>query len=168
MKKLLSILALFLFVSTAQAGLHLEPFVGLKAFGSENAALYGSAAYGARVGYSQLGFAFGGEVTLMKDDNSNQNLTALAVFGSYDIPVLPFRVLGRYVADAGLDNINSALDKGTGYGIGLGFTMLPFVEIFLDYNMLSTDASIAYGPLTAAGTLDYKEIMLSVSLPFDL
>jgi hypothetical protein len=84
-----------------------------------------------------------------------------AAFVAFKPIVIPLRVYGRYFIDAGLADSSSEDDSG--YGVGVGFTGLPFISINLDYNKYNNDVTVG----STTTSFDASEIMLTLSLTFD-
>lgn len=150
MKKLLGFfLMLFLFTNVANAMLYIEPFAGLATTPIDATNNEMKAAVGARAGFSTMGFVLGGEYTVINSNNRT------AAFAAFKAPVIPLRVFGRYIFDTGV----SGATTSTGYGVGVGFTGMPFISINLDYTKLDNKIKL----IDNSG----DEIMLSISVPFD-
>jgi hypothetical protein len=87
------------------------------------------------------------------------------------------RVWGTYYFDTEFEDqdgsdVGDTL-SGSGIGLGIGFTPLPLMSINLGYNQItfdeSKDASTGLtSSLSGSNELDFKEITLGVSIPFDL
>jgi hypothetical protein len=170
---LLSVLGLFLFVNTAQAGFLIEPYVGTGQFkstvdlASEDEETATLTTTGARLGYGFLGTVYAGidysmQTTEISEEDTS--MTNTAVFVGVDLPIL-LRGWAKYYIGSTIDvdNVDDVEFKD-GYAIGLGFTGLPFVSLNLElqninytYEVLGNDVDI-----TTAGTV------FSVSLPLDL
>lgn len=164
---------------SAQAGILLEPYLGYVSGKAEQgtSSNYTGMEYGARVGYSMLGFAGGLEyaaATLTDDGTPKSDLTIgdIGVFAAYKFPVL-FRVFAAYFPSSEVKVSNSTgsgtYKSGNAMKLGVGFSFLPFVNLNLEY-MSST-----YSDLQASGvtvplnpSLTNKSYGLSVSIPFDL
>ena len=148
MKLMISlIMTLFIFSSTANALIYVEPLAGLSRVSYDTGSLDSENNFvvGGRLGFSALLFTLGGEYTNV--DSTGRT----AIFAAFKAPVIPLRAFGRYFTDTGITGDSS------GYGLGVGFTGLPFLSINLDYNHYESDDSL----------LKLNEIMLSVSMPFD-
>lgn len=185
MKKLLLscalVSALGLPISQAQAGLLVEPVLGYT-WGQEidfdNGENYDDGgqgmAYGGRLGYQTGSWQFGADYLrsgVDMDDgdfDDDVDLTEWAAFVGYEFPVF-FRVYGGYIFSAEgetkLNGINTDLEDGTGFKLGVGFTGLPVVDINLEYRNGTFDKVKAAG--IDGGEADYNATMLSVSAPFD-
>lgn len=191
MKKFLWIYA-FAFSSIAQAGFLIEPYVGYSiGSGEDNMNTVteweqNAPFFGARLGYQAFGFMGGidfthgldsdlketsGGVTTKYDVDQN---TFGAFFG-YNFPAL-FRVWGAYYFSSTL-GLNSGPGfggeiKGSGYGLGFGYTGLPWVALNIEYRRLTFDeAESVIGQtikFNSQEEMDYNQIMFSLSLPFDL
>jgi hypothetical protein len=91
-------------------------------------------------------------------------------FVGYEFPIL-FRVYAGYVfSGTGTlsgDTEDYNLKGGTGPKVGLGFTLLPLLDLNIEYR------SITYKELDVSNSqaklnLDYNAIMVGFSLPFTL
>ena len=185
LSKLTILLALVFGYSTqAQAGLLIEPVVGYSVgkFNSEyefggatvqkdDDSLKGTS-YGGRLGYQNLGFQLGLDylASSLQIDGNDFGTSEFAGFVGFEFPIL-VRVYAGYVfsGTGTLEDDNgdeSKLKGGTGPKIGVGFTLLPFLDINLEYRRVTYDSFDA----GAGATLDadYSATMLSFSLPFVL
>ncbi len=171
---------------TAQAALLLEPLVGFSASskldfktGSDYSGGMGLS-YGGRVGYQNLGFQLGLDYlnsSIDMDDSdfkSNLKTTEWAGFVGFRFPIL-VKVYAGYIFSANGDSKkkvlgvtqNLDLSNGTGYKLGIGYTLFPFVDINLEYR------KGAYGEYKLGGVktkedTDFSSYLLSVSLPFTI
>jgi hypothetical protein len=196
-KILLTILALIslgIFSTQANAGFLIEPYLGYTISGegeqlSSNTDLdWNGVEFGGRLGLTYLGLMAGVHYgmssfeweetntvtnTVTKDDNKMTNIGA---FVGFEFPLL-IRVWGTYIFNSEVEDdlgadIGDTLD-GTGYGLGVGYTGLPFVSLNLEYRSLtydeSTDVSTAItSQLTGNSEVTASTILLSISLPFSL
>ena len=155
MKTILGLLlTMFIFSTSVNAMLYLEPMIGLEKYIMDNSssdATEMEVMIGGRAGFSMLGFVFGGEYT--KVDEWDR----IAAFAAFKAPILPLRVFARYFIDLG---DYSDYDTSNGFGLGVGFTGLPFLSINLDFNKYTIKNSV--------WDLSGSEFILSVSMPFDL
>lgn len=188
MKKLLVALC---FAFGANAGLLVEPYVGYQISGFETdytvsgtttelAYVTNGVNLGARLGYSYLLFMAGIDYsygTLSNDLDTGSitiediDATRFGIFAGVELPILA-RAWATYYVNA---NYEAGSDeyKGTGYGLGVGFTGLPFVSLNLEYRALTFDEIVGDTGTTKLPTSTYdeytaSEIFLSVSLPLDL
>ncbi|MBK27091.1 MAG: hypothetical protein CME70_24015 [Halobacteriovorax sp.] len=172
---------------------------------------YSGLAYGARLGYNYLGLMMGmeygvasGDVEQDTDPGSVVNsgvgksldgsFTNVGVYIGYEMPLL-LRFWATYYFKAKMEvdgeannfndlNPNSTFTNtfnGSGFGLGVGYTGLPFLSFNLEYKVItydeveSGDASVgtvnlpssATSAFGAAGEGKASEILLSVSLPFE-
>ena len=188
MKRLL-IASLFLFASSAQAGFLLEPYAGLSFGSGENSATikteydYNAPMLGARAGYQYLGLMFGLDYSMgMDQKTAGSTVTAdvsqstLGLFVGYNLPVM-LRAWAAYYLNTSLEveagtSVGDEFN-GKGYGLGVGFTGLPFVSLNLEYRMMTFDeykdkSAGSTATLSGASEIDFNQILLSVSLPLDL
>lgn len=169
-------LALVAFGPQAQAGLHLEPFLGYWTgkvdIGGTEEDLKGTD-LGARVGYSMpLGLAVGAEYSqsnLELDDFTptvKLEPTNLGAFVAYEFPIL-VRAYASYIFSSKGDYSvgSTSVDvEGSGVRIGVGFTGLPFVAINLEYVSLKHDECSP----NCSVDIESKLYGINVSLPLDL
>ncbi len=170
---LLSVLAAFLFVNTAQAGFLIEPYVGTGQFkstldyGSSDEESATISAMGARVGYGFLGTLYAGldygmQTTEITEDDAS--LTNMAAFFGVDLPIL-LRAWAKYYLSSSIDEEEfKDADFKSGYAIGVGFTGLPFVSLNLELQTIKYETEI----LGSKYDVDTAATIVSVSLPLDL
>lgn len=201
MNYLLMLIVSFLFITSAQAGFILEPFLGYKTgsidytvsnLGSANGEYkfsYTGVGYGARVGYG-VPFLMAGvsyekgsiedkfeSAPLTQTGGNEYDTTYTGAWLGIKLPM--FRLWGTYYFDFEWEDTNGAdvgdISSGSGMGLGLGYTGLPFVSLNLEYRMLTIDKDkdVSAGteteyPSQYVSELDLSEIVLSVSVPFEL
>lgn len=194
MKKIILLLAL-LTLGVSHAGILLEPSVGFIISGNvqddETGAAhdeydYNSPTFAARIGFQMLGFMGGLEYNIASPSWDDQVTTTtvdvdfkqsnMGVFVGYNFPIM-IRVWGAYYISSTAEVDSGASKgseyKGSGQALGVGFTALPFVSLNLEYRMIAYDE---FTNAVTAVTTKYnsqqgpnaKEIILSVSLPFEL
>lgn len=175
MKKILLVALCLTLTSQAFAGILIDPYVGI---GKTKSTLdYPSSddsdesmnVVGARLGYSFLLLSAGIDYAMESTTDNNDDtakFTNTSIFVGVDLPIL-IRAWAEYF-------INSTPDGDTfdtydtsfkdGYGIGVGFTMLPFVSINLEIENLNYDMEIG------GQDFDFKtaSTILSISLPLNL
>jgi len=175
MKQLLMLFIVGLLSQSAFAGLLIDPYVGTGTFAgtfdAANAAAEGvdiddsdenTTAVGSRLGYSFILLSAGIDYQLLTIDGDNN--TNISAFVGVDLPIL-FRFWGEYFISSELEEESgTSVDFVDGYGLGVGFTGLPFVSINLEAQFLNyeVEASGLEYDYTTAGYI------LSVSLPLDL
>ncbi len=167
MKILVFAMLLVLAIPVAQAGLHLEPYVGylsgkskVTILGTEVKDTYKTAMIGARVGLGMMGVSAGVDYSMspgtfeLKQDTpatsagpDKEKYKNLGIFVAFKFPVL-FRVWGTYFLNSEMkvDTVGagtgSSVDdklKGKGFAVGAGFTGLPIVAINLEYRRITFD-----------------------------
>jgi hypothetical protein len=180
------LLALILgFSSYSQAALLIEPVVGYNLgksnFKSEvpsdpslndssSDSLKG-ASYGGRLGYQNLGFQLGVDylASNLDIDGDEFKTTEWAGFIGFEFPIL-LRVYAGYIfSGTGKTEDDFKFEKGTGPKFGVGFTILPFLDLNVEYRKITYDTYEG----SEAGTdfkidTDYSAIMVGISLPFTL
>ena len=178
-------------IESAQAGVLIEPMIGYQ-FGSADEAVTGGSAehsysdafFGARLGYQQLGLMAGLDYRISSfvderdySGSKQKNDVKESKFGffvGYNLPILLRAWVGYYFSvsqeddDARGGNLGDERN-GSGPGIGLGFTGLPFISINLEYHSFALDEykNVSAGTTTNGSDYDVKEFLLSVSLPLD-
>jgi hypothetical protein len=172
----------------SHAGLLIEPVIGYS-FGNANIDVevpssptsnssdknsVKGTSYGGRLGYQNFGFQLGVDylASAMETDGDKFNTSEFGGFVGFEFPIL-VRVYAGYVFSGtgtlAADDGDLDFKNGTGPKVGIGFTLLPFLDINLEYR------SITYEELetTFSGTptnlnADYNAVMLGFSLPFVL
>lgn len=153
------------------AGLLVEPVLGynfLKRADFDNADTYksgGGEGYGGRVGFQGAGLQIGLDYLKSNVDASdsdfdqNVEMEESGVFAGFEFPAF-IRAYATYIFSATgetkVRNQNVILNDGTGGKLGLGFTLLPIIDINLDYRQVSFRHA------------DVELYMLSISAPFNL
>ncbi len=179
---LIASFALLTFRHSAQASLLLEPYLGYVTGGQIKSApldaKYTGTEYGARVGYSIMNFAVGGEYlakTLTDDSSPSSNTYTggdLGIFAAFKFPIL-VRAFATYVPSPELKSSNSlgssTFKSGNILKLGVGFTALPFININLEY-ISGTYSKINTNGIEAnlQNNLTTTAYALSVSAPFTL
>ena len=173
-------------LTNAHASFLIEPHLGYNISGGTASYLgskydYSGAQVGARLGMQSFGLMGGLDYTHAGFDLKQTNLTSQAsattpatqeeigVFLGYNAPLLLRAWLGYYFSTKmTFSNTITSYFKGTTTEIGVGFTPLPLISLNVVYRMVSFDK----GHTAAAGdyTIAYapKEIVLGVSVPFNL
>jgi hypothetical protein len=185
----LKLLFLLFFTSQTFATFMIDPYIGYKLGSGESGDTtkvdytFNSITYGARAGISYMMFSVGADysmasadfeyevLTLSGKDKSDQ--TNLGIFVGVDLPVM-FRLWGQYFIDTTIEDTDGSDRgdelKGTGYGLGVGFTGLPFISLNLEYRMLTYDELVSGGKTSALSSseeISLNEILLTASLPLD-
>jgi hypothetical protein len=140
----------------------------------------GGGSFGGRLGYQKLGFQVGLDYLHSsidpadKDFKGNLSIDEWAGFVGFEFPVL-FRVYAGYIFSAngtGKYNTGSSVDKltlsdGSGVKAGLGFTLLPFLDINFEYRH-GTFSKWKAGSISVDGDVDYNVYMIGLSLPIQI
>jgi len=169
MKKI-KVLAIAMFTvfsfSQANAGILFEPVLGYNLSGEAGATDIDSGmAFGARVGWQNLGLMFGLDYQSVSgelDDSTSTDYdsTEIGLFVGYDFPVM-IRVWAAYMLSGSFEpGAGSKYEGISGTKIGVGFTFLPLVSVNIEMKAFSYDEWNG-----ASADLDYEVTMLSVSLP---
>ncbi|MFL5786336.1 MAG: outer membrane beta-barrel protein [Bacteriovoracaceae bacterium] len=179
MKKIILAAIIALSAAVAHAGLLVEPQVGwtfnqhLDAGHNYNSG--NGVSYGGRLGWQKWGGQIGldylsSSIGMSSNDfKRNMDTKEWAAFLGYKFPVL-FKVYGAYIFDASANtNINNGsgkFDSGTGWKLGVGTTILPFLDINLEYR----EGQYGSGKVAGqnVGGRNFQATMLSISLPFNL
>lgn len=180
---------IFALASSAKASILIEPLVGYSMAAKvevENYKTYSGGSglsYGGRFGYQNLGFQLGVDYlksTLDMDHKHFKNdfeSSEFAGFIGYEFPIL-LKVYAGYIFSGqaeskGFVNPTTTLvqkadfNGGTGGKLGVGFTILPFLDINLEYRQLTYD-EFNLGGVKRIEEVNYSAYLLSVSLPFNI
>lgn len=172
---------LFLSAGAAQASLLIEPHLGFNVHGGGDVGAteydYNGAQLGLRLGYQNLGFMGGLDLTHSNFDlegetngvktTSEMSRNEWGVFVGYNLPIL-LRAWGAYYfSNTTKNDATSAEYSGNTKELGIGFTGLPFLSLNLMYRMVTYD-ELKVGSVKTDPDMDFKEIVLGVSLPFTL
>jgi hypothetical protein len=172
-----------LVVLPVKADVLLEPLVGYSLatkLDFEDADSYSGGrgpSYGGRLGYQKLGFQVGLDYLHSsidmddKDFKENVSMDEWAAFVGFEFPIL-FRVYGGYIFSAtgeseGAGNTQIDFKSGSGFKAGLGFTLLPFLDINFEYRRGTFDEWKAGNTKFDKG-VDYNAFMIGLSLPFTI
>ncbi len=183
MKRFLVLFFISIFsISYAQAELLVEPVIGYNIgskFDFENGKAYSGgtgAAFGGRLGYQKLGFQVGLDYLHSsidmddKDFDKNVSMNEWAGFVGFEFPIL-LRVYGGYIFSASgetkSNNVDVDLKSGSGFKAGLGFTLLPFLDINFEYRK-GTFGEWKAGNTKFDTNVDYNSYMIGLSLPFTI
>lgn len=183
--QLVLLILAFLIIKPASAGVLIEPVVGYNMgdFKTDSAGSstedFSGASYGGRLGYQNLGFQLGidylkSNLSVDDKDYSNLETSEWAGFVGFEFPVL-LRVYAGYIfsatgetkIDTGPTKEKVDLKDGTGMKLGVGFTVLPFLDINLEYRK-GKFGEYKMGGVKSDDDTDYDTYMVGVSLPFVL
>lgn len=175
----------FLIIKPASAGLLIEPVVGYNLGNFEvdspgvDKEKFAGPSIGGRLGYQNYGFQLGLDylgTSLSVDDNDYSDFKSneFAGFVGFEFPIL-LRVYAGYIFssntegkfDNGTSKETLELEGGTGTKLGVGFTLLPFLDINVEYRKVTYD-EYKYGGTKFNDKTSYDAIMLGLSLPFVL
>ncbi len=128
--------------------------------------------YGGRLGYQNFGFQLGLDylASSMKVSGDSFKTSEFGGFVGYEFPIL-FRVYAGYVFSGTGTLATSTQDynfkNGTGPKVGLGFTLLPLLDLNIEYRSIAyKEMDISNGLATLK--MDYNAVMVGLSLPFTL
>lgn len=188
MKKITQIgllLALILgFSVESQAALLIEPVVGysIGKFNSETDTAGDvekddhsarGTSYGGRLGYQNFGFQLGVDylASKMTQNDEDFNTSEFGGFVGFEFPIL-LRVYAGYVfsgtADTTVDDEEIELSGGKGPKVGIGFTVLPFLDLNLEYRSITYNTEDEDLGAGVEFDSDYQALMFGISLPFTL
>jgi hypothetical protein len=180
----LGILGIFS-VTNANASFLIEPHLGYNVSGGVAAWNtvkydYTSPQYGARLGVQFLGLMGGLDYThssftlnatnvLLQKSSADYTQNELGLFVGYNAPILVRAWVGYYFSNkmTSVANTNNYY-KGKTTELGVGFTPLPLISVNLMYRMLSFDTYHSAADSTLSPTYSPSEIVLGVSVPFNL
>ncbi len=163
--------------SSLLAGIHLEPYLGLQMGGVKDDATYESTVgvgtlIGGRVGFGMLG-AFAALDIATSSHEMTTKITGLnlevkkdvdmlekAIAVGYKVPVIPLKgmlkvIFGHTTKGDGMSKMDAS-----GLALAVGFTMIPFVDLNVEYKMLKSDI--------AGDDSKMNLLLLSASAPFNL
>ena len=159
---------------SAQAGIHLEPYLGYAVSGEYNSGgttkpdYTGGPLLGARVGYGMMGLFVAGDYqmgTLTRDSTPEADFdeSHLGISVGYEFPIL-LRIYGTYFLAAEAETTGSTL-KGTGTKVGIGYTGLPFLALNFEMHQYSYDE---VNGINLSSDLETQYYAISLSLPLGL
>ncbi len=169
----LALLLVFGMGTQAQA-FFIEPFVNYGTGDNPDASNteYTATEFGARVGGSTLGFLYGLEYTRFsgdyeagstKDDIGGSDI---GITVGYDFPIM-IRAYATYFLKSEAtreSTVDIDFEGSGGTRIGVGFTMLPFININLEMITRSYDENTA-GGLTTEDDTDLEGYNIGISIP---
>jgi len=158
----------------AHAGLLIDPYFGFGQYRStadfvnDQSETAGLTAFGSKVGYSLILLSAGIDYQILETEDvfeEKTNITNVSAFVGVDLPIL-FRFWAEFFFNSDVDSNRSGADYNfkDGYGLGVGFTGLPFVSLNLELENLNYDLEVG------GNEVDYSVVqtVLSVSLPINL
>lgn len=169
--KILVTLVVTMVASAAQAGFMIDPYIGIGQtktsvdVASADDETSTSTVLGSRLGYSFILVSAGIDYQIMKaEDAAEDDVTVnnISAFVGVDLPIL-FRFWAEYFISSNYDSDDLDVSFKDGYGIGIGFTGLPFVSLNLEIEALNYDVDFGGNDFdyTVASTI------LSASIPFN-
>ncbi|EPZ50325.1 outer membrane protein beta-barrel domain protein [Bacteriovorax sp. BAL6_X] len=167
MKKILIAMMIMIAGFQAQAGIYVEPYLAYNILGETDGDDTTGTNIGGRLGYSLpmlvsfgLDYNMGSYTIDSALGDVDADTTNLGAFVAVDLPIL-LRGYASYYFSSDIDTGSVSYD-GSGIAVGVGFTMLPFVSLNLEYRAMSYDGS------GAVSDFDAKEILVGISVPLDL
>ena len=180
-----------LFISfNISAGLVVEPYAGF-IFGKFESTIsnedykYNTTGitFGSRVGYSVLYFVAGMDLSFGSMDatvssgpigttSEEYDTSSFGLYAGVNFPIL-MRGWVTYYLNSSYENRAKEELNGSGFGIGLGFTPLPLLSLnietkFIKVNEIDSNSGTIKLPNSNRAEDSINEILLSVSLPFEL
>lgn len=166
-----------LMTNQANAGFMVEPYLGYVVSGSDKGTPkteFSGLEYGAKAGYSLVGVSFGADYNMSATTAEQTGATDtdfkgtnLGAFVGFEFPVL-VKVWGSYYINSELKidsgTTSGSKYKGSGMGAGIGFKILPFVSLNLDYKKFTYD-ELAGVKLTTDVEVDWVVVGVSIPLP---
>ncbi len=191
MKLGLIMLLTALFGLNAQAGVLVEPYLGISSMGngkSKSGSTRTEYDYklaptaGLRAGYSMWGFKLGLDASYEKTTLESHTLSGtkiipladqdidksqVGVFLGYNLPV-PMSVWFTYyfMGSATYEN-DSKLTSGSGFAFGTSYTGFSLIALNFEYRNVKYDEFETAAGATSAADANLGEILLSVSVPFN-
>lgn len=160
------------FSTASQAGLLIEPVIGYNfssktSTSDKNYNAGDGMGYGGRLGFAgtdglQLGLDYMINEINMSSGDFDKDITQedIGAFVGYKFQRL-FKIYGTYIFSATgetkINNDDENLENGTGFKFGVGCTIIPFLDVNLDYRKVGFNKDIAV-----------DSMMLSLSLPINL
>lgn len=166
-KNIILLVILFMASTQVRAGILLEPYMGfgsvktIEDYGSDDTDTTTGVSLGGRAGYEFLLFAGGIDIQNQTAGDYSANNTS--VFAQFSLPIL-LKAWAEYFVSSDFDNGTSReFDFDSGYGVGVGFTGLPFVSLNLEVQNLT------YKTEFNGSDERYESIayLVSVSLPLN-
>lgn len=187
--KSLAVAVFFSFITlSSQAAVLIEPILGYNLDGvlrveddvtgqTKTGGGGSGAAYGGRLGYQKLGFQIGVDYLNSKMKFKSEEPIVSSEWGAFvgfEFPIL-LRAYAGYIfsASAEAENIDTGnggtadanYSGGTGAKVGIGFTLLPFVDLNLEYRRTQYD-ELKVGSLPkSSDERTFSTFMVGVSLP---
>lgn len=179
----------FLFISFhAKADILIEPLIGyqlgtkVEIDNSDSVSGGMGPAFGGRVGYQQLGLQVGLDYLNSSVDMDNEDFkkdlktAEYAAFVGYEFPLLFKAYVGYIFSMSGETSIrdddngaalSTKLNGGSGFKAGVGFTLLPLLDINLEYRNVTVDDWKVLS-FKMNEDLNYSAYTVSLSIPFTL
>ena len=186
--QLIILIFAFLMIKPTYAGLLIEPVVGysMTKFEIDNETSEEEKAngtsVGGRLGYQNFGFQLGLDYlrSNLAVDNSDYKedfvSNEFAGFVGFEFPIL-LRVYAGYIFAAtgeteadyglGLGKTKVEVSGGSGMKVGLGFTVLPFLDLNVEYRR-GTYTKLKIEDTKSDVDTDFNAIMFGISLPLVL
>ncbi len=188
MKRILIATATILFSTHVWAGLYLEPYLGYEVGTFKGSAdVQGSGVhtadqkltgtnFGAKLGYSLVGFAFGVDYMSGSSTGEDQETppqadakyksTDLGVFAQFSLPMMLKFSATYFLAPKTEDDGTEY--KGSGFKVGVGLTMFPLISINVDMININYDDAKDDNVTFNSMDVDRSGVMIGISLPLSL
>ena len=92
--------------------------------------------------------------------------TDFSAFALFEFPIL-FRIFGKYIVGSSMTIGNTDMIDPDGYGLGVGYTGLPFLSLNLEYRTISWK-KIKNNDVESNANGEITEIILSLSFPLKI
>lgn len=178
MQKLVCILIIFSFPTFAS--FLLEPYAGInlasqfQADGADDSESLSGTMYGARAGVERMGVMVGmdARISTWKIDDSNDSelsTTSYGFFVGYNFPIM-LRIWASYTFGGdGTIKDSGDLLNGSGYILGIGYKVLPFISLNFESGSLAfTEFETEAGVNTDGRNDEARYYLLSVSVPINI
>lgn len=172
--------AIFIIIGifSANASVIIEPHIAYNIYGNADyntfKTKFNGTQYGSRFGSQYLGFMGGLDFThssytskstsMAGQTSADVSRNQYGIFAGYNLPIFLRAWLVYYFFDKSSGS-NNSWNKGNGLELGIGFTVLPSLNLNIAYRT-STYTSSNAGPLNPA--FKTKEIILGLSTPINL
>jgi hypothetical protein len=177
----LAMVAVFTFSTQAQAGFLLEPYFGThmnSQYKSNNCSSdcekdVTGTAMGARVGFQSMGLMLGLDAKMaaldVQDSDDPLNYNRYGFFIGYDFPIMLRLWYTHHLSQSTeLDSNNPVTyNMGSGYTIGVGYKLMPFVSLNLEVGNDNYD-QLEQGSTKVDADIDVNTYMLSLSFPISI
>ncbi len=175
----LVVLVFFVVPFSANAGFHLEPYIGKSLSGDWTQGTEGDAKmtdFGVKLGYQAYsGFQIGGELQMGVGEFENFSTAdaAQAAFGFYlgYQSSMGLRAYAHYLfsSAAVFDDLNQTQIAGKGFKLGVGYSLLSWLAVNLEYHTMTYDQfkTNLTGFTELTPEFENNFVMVVLSFPFN-